>query len=141
MSREKSWPLIPRYLAIDRRKWTVETFAKDRRHDRESREKRINDSELSRRETHCPPSITSKWERVATIGYRTKRESRWLPGGKVRDAMTNVHVRIATWMERTVDALFNKIHVYRSALSRLTLAMQHQCKTLLSRVPRTQEHS
>lgn len=37
---------------------------------------------------------------------------------RVRDATTNVHVSIATWMERTVDALFNEVHVYRAALLR-----------------------
>lgn len=49
-------------------------------------------------------------------------------GDRVRGATTNVHVSITTWMERTADALFNKVHVYRAALLRLTLAMRHRCK-------------
>jgi len=49
----------------------------------------------------------------AIVGYRSGEH----PGSDPLEA-PSVHVRIATWMERTAIALFNMVHVYRSALLR-----------------------
>jgi len=96
-----------------------------------------------RRATRWNPRST----RIAVVD-RAGMETRWQSTGieestrtsrrdgrsRARDATSSVHVRIATWMERTAVALFNKVHVYRSALLRCAAAMRHERETVFLRV-------
>jgi len=96
-----------------------------------------------RRATRWNPRST----RIAVVD-RARMETRWQSTGieestrtsrrdgrsRARDATSSVHVRIATWMERTAVALFNKVHVYRSALLRCAATMRHERETVFLRV-------